>query len=242
MSDVLRPTDSAPPPDYWAHGVEAWFLNRRRNGRRVARLSVVVGLVMLAPLLGLRATPLGRQVRQLDIMRFGFAGPPRFVELMQVDAIPGRLEARDLGKVVTHGGLPGDPGHRRPAPPRSRRGALVVSAPGAGDRGDDLVARAIASRGAVPVIQSSDLIIEELVRPEYPEDVRARGIEGHVAVLAHVDTLGAVVEAQVMNPSGEARLDESSLRAVQHCRFRPYRSNGRLTDVYAVFRFAFRIY
>jgi len=29
---------------------------------------------------------------------------------------------------------------------------------------------------------------------------------------------------------------------VVRCRFRPYRDQGKLTEVYAVFRFAFRIY
>ena len=96
----------------------------------------------------------------------------------------------------------------------------------------------------MPIFQSDELVIEELVRPVYPEDARERGIEGRVAVIAHVDTLGRVVEAEVMNPSGEAQLDAASRAAVLRCRFRPYRTGDRgpAQEVYAVFRFSFRIY
>ena len=226
------------------HGTAAYFDESRRNRRRLAALSVAVGLGMLLPILVLRDTPLGRSLRQSRIMRFGFAGPPRYVELMQIETRPTNLTMpRDIGEVVLHSGRRGDPG---PAVRRGRRGVALRNAPITGANGEagggDLVARAIASQGAVPVMQSSELVIEELVRPEYPEHARNREIEGHVAVLARVDTLGNVAEAEIMTTSGTPELDEASLRAVRRCRFRPYRDEGKLTEVYAVFRFAFRIY
>ena len=225
------------------HGIEGFFDQRRRNIRRLAALSVIVGLLLLAPLLVLRSTPLGNRVRELPIMRFGFAGPPRYIELMQVDARPADLDQpRDIGNIVPQRGRPGEPG--KPAKPVAKGLGIVVGRPPGeyGEQGRDLVARALASQGHVPVMMSSDLVIETLVRPEYPEEARSRGIEGHVAVLARVDTLGAVAEAEVMNPSGEPTLDAASRVAVMGCRFKPYRQNGKLTEVYAVFRFAFRIY
>ena len=39
-----------------------------------------------------------------------------------------------------------------------------------------------------------------------------------------------------------AELDHASRDAVMQCRFRPYRRDGENREVYAVFRFAFRIY
>jgi TonB family protein len=152
------------------------------------------------------------------------------------------MQPRDVGRVVTHSGRKGPQG--KPSKPVARAaGVRSMPLPGQyGESGNDLVARAIASRGQVPVMQSSELVIEELVRPEYPEEARRRDIEGHVAVLALVDTLGNIAEAQVMNPSGERSLDEAARAAVLRCRFRPYREDGKLTEVYAVFRFAFRIY
>jgi TonB family protein len=225
------------------HGTDAYFDGRRRNARRLSSLSVIVGLALLAPLLLLRTTPLGTRLRELRVMRFGFAGPPRYVELMQIDARPTDFtQPRDVGRVVTRssGGA-----SDRPSAAAPRRGKVARGSAPLGvfdEPGNDLVARAIASRGQVPVMQSSELVIDVLVRPVYPEEARRQGIEGHVAVLARVDTLGRVAEAQVMNPSGDSDLDESSLVAVRQCRFRPYREQGKPAEVYAVFRFAFRIY
>jgi TonB family protein len=225
------------------HGTAGYFEERRRNHRRLAALSVIVGLAMLSPLLALRTTPLGRQLRETPLMRFGFAGPPRYVELMQIDAQPTDLDRpRDVGHVIAQRGSRGAPG--KPSKPVARgAGPIVLRPPGNyGELGQDLVARALASQGRVPVMQSNDLVIETLVRPEYPDEARRREIEGHVAVLARVDTLGRVVEAEVMTPSGEPTLDLASRSAVMRCRFRPYRLDGKVTEVYAVFRFAFRIY
>ena len=225
------------------HGSAAYFEERARNGRRIAGLSLAVGLVLLAPVVVLRTTPLGQRVHDIPLLQFGFAGPPRYVELMQVDARPSNmLESRDIGRVVVRTGRSGNPG--KPGRPAVRGvGVTAVPLPGVmGESGNDLMARALASQGRVPVMQSSDLVIDKLVRPEYPEDAQRRGVEGRVAILARVDTLGEVPEAQVMNPSGEPAMDDAALRAVLGCRFRPYRQDGKLTEVYAVFRFAFRIY
>lgn len=224
-----------------SHGSAAYFDEHGRNERRVAALSLVVGLALLAPLLAMRVTPLGERVRNLPFLRFGFAGPPRYVELMQIEANPTNLSrAQDVGKITKS--KSGDRGQsRRPSPAAGQ--VKIASVPGAlGDIGNDLVARALASQGSVPVVQSSDLVIEDLVRPEYPEAARQRGFEGHVAVLALVDTLGNVAEAEIMSPSGDPNMDTASRQAVLRCRFRPYRANGQVTEVYAVFRFAFRIY
>jgi TonB family protein len=225
------------------HGIDAYFEERRRNVRRLSSLSVIVAFTLLVPLLVLRTTPLGARLRHSRIMRFGFAGPPRFVELMQIDArSTDWFQPRDVGRVVTQSGRGGAPDKPSKPVPHTRSDRTGRPPGDFGEVGNDLVARAIASQGQVPVMLSNELIIEELVRPDYPEDSRNRGIEGHVAVLALVDTLGRVAEAQVMNPSGEPELDQASLHAVLRCRFRPYRDQGKLTEVYAVFRFAFRIY
>ncbi len=227
------------------HGIQSYFEERARNLRRLSALSLAVAALLLAPILMIQLTPLGPELRRSRIMRFGFEGPPRYVELVQIDARPttftspenvGKVEVRSARSGANRGGDPASPRHRP---------AIVHQAPdptGISDAGRDLVARAIASRGHVPIFQSSDLVIETLVRPEYPEDARTRGIEGHVAVLAHVDTLGRVVEAEVMNTSGEGTLDAASRSAVLQCKFRPYREKDHTQDVYAVFRFSFRIY
>lgn len=224
-----------------SHGSAAYFEEHKRNGRRVSALSLVVALTLLSPLLAMRITPFGDRVRNLPILRFGFAGPPRYVELMQIEANPTNLSrSRDVGHIVS-----GKSGDRGKSPRKASHAGQVKlkPVPGAiGESGSDLVARALEAQGSVPVMQSSDLVIDQLVRPEYPESSRQHGNEGHVAVLARVDTLGNVAEAEVMSPSGDPAMDLASRDAVMRCRFRPYRQNGQVTEVYAIFRFAFRIY
>ena len=106
----------------------------------------------------------------------------------------------------------------------------------------DLVSRALSGESGLPVFQSQDLILERLVRPSYPEEARERGSEGRVGVIAHVDTFGNIVEAALLDRSGDAQLDGAAVDAVRKCQFRPYREGRAAREVYAVFRFNFRIY
>jgi len=233
----------APPdPGESRYGAAAWFEHTAQSSKRVAMLEIVVGLLVLAPFIAIREIPfLASRVHEIRILRFGFEGPPRYVALMQVEAQRSLIDMPlDVGHVIPTGraGEPGPGGH---AHSNDRHGKITRPDATAGERGQTLVERA-QSGSAAPLMQSSDLVIETLVRPVYPEDARARGIEGHVAVIAHIDTLGAVAEAEVMTPSGCDELDESSRSAVLRCRFRPYHQDGHAQDVYAVFRFAFRIY
>jgi TonB family protein len=225
------------------HGIEAFFTERARARRRVATNSVLTGTVLLAALGTANLPPVSRALRQTRVLRFGFEGPPRYVRLVEVEARPGLQEPlRDIGQVSTT--ARGAAGAPRPAEgvrvPRRRTSTPDVSRD-PGSRGD-LVARALASQSQVPIFQSNDLIIERLVRPTYPEDARDQGLEGKVAVLARVDTAGQVIEAEVMTGSGTLQLDRAAEEAVRQCRFRPYRVAGEAREVYAVFRFAFRIY
>jgi TonB family protein len=113
---------------------------------------------------------------------------------------------------------------------------------GPGESVDELLARARAIYRSAPVVQSEDLVIEVLIKPEYPEDARNRNIEGKIALVALVDTTGRVAGVDVMRSTGERQLERAATEAVWQCRFRPYRVGGEVHEVYAVFRFAFRIY
>lgn len=205
-----------------------------------------IGVFGLALLWAARLPVLQKALADLPIMRFGFAGPTRYVSLMQIEATPGLREPMTaIGPVRTRagrrgggGGMPAaakasDPQEERPRGPRMT---------GVGDEAHDLVRRALNNQGDVPIFQSEELIIVKLVRPEYPEDARARGIEGKVAVLALVDTAGRVSDAEVMTASGEPMLDQAAEVAVRQCTFQPFVQDGEVREVYAVFRFAFRIY
>lgn len=227
------------------HGIQPFFTERSQCRRRVSLLSVAVGAVLLVPLSAMQITSVREAVqRAVPILRFGVQGPERVVELIRIEATVGsEHRLREVGRVVPRSSAGGRGGGtpqvgRKPRAPE-RSGPRL---PGVGEGAHDLVARALASQGGVPIFQSDELVIERLVRPEYPEDARERGVEGKVSVLALVDTMGQVVDAEVMTASGEVLLDHAAELAVRQCRFRPYRQDGASREVYAVFRFAFRIY
>ena len=89
-------------------------------------------------------------------------------------------------------------------------------------------------------MQSEDLIILELVRPEYPREAVEQGVIGHVELIALVNESGTVDDVEFVISAGPL-LDDASERAVRQCRFLPYQRNGRPQAVYANFRFNFTL-
>jgi TonB family protein len=110
-----------------------------------------------------------------------------------------------------------------------------------GDADLDRLASVRAQLLNVPLVQSENLIIEKLVRPVYPELAQEQGIEGRVAVLALVDTLGRIHEVETVGASEDQLLMAAAEIAVKKCRFRPYKVDGRKQAVYAMFKFSFKL-
>jgi TonB family protein len=61
-------------------------------------------------------------------------------------------------------------------------------------------------------------------------------------VQALIDTVGRVIDVEVVGSTGETLFEQAATTAVLQYRFRPYRLGGEVREVYAVVRFAFRIY
>jgi TonB family protein len=228
------------------HGIDGFFQERKKAQERVSLLSVLTsaGLfgLLIAPSL---FPPLQRAIDKLlpETMRFGYEGQEQFVrriELIQSSGNQPRLQ--QLGKVEPVAERKGgETDGERSVHPRAR--PQVRTGPrGPGTSQQDLIARSISRLADVPVVQSEDLVIEILVRPEYPNALLERDVEGRVTVQALVDTVGKVVDVQVMASSGESLFERAAETAVWQCRFRPYRRGGALSEVYAVFRFSFKIY
>ena len=110
---------------------------------------------------------------------------------------------------------------------------------GPGDASSTLLAKAMRRSSSVPLVRSEELIFERLVRPNYPEEARSRGIEGRFSVLALIDTTGRVVEVQVQNGDPAGLLEREAADAVRACVIRPYRVNGAAHEIVARFPFNF---
>ena len=111
--------------------------------------------------------------------------------------------------------------------------------------GDDemtLEARLRALAVAGPIVQSQDLVVEKMVRPEYPEEARDQDIEGLVELIALVDTTGSVVQVEIIGGSRHPLLEQAASSAVLQCRYRPYRIREDVEPVWAYFRITFRLY
>jgi TonB family protein len=221
------------------HGVAGYFLERARFARRASLTTLAVGLGGLS-LLGLARTPLlHRSV--VDTVRFGFEGPEQYVRRINLEQVRGHTSTlADVGQIELR------VNQRQGGPRRSR---AVVGQPqprtrehGPGSADQDMMMRSVSRTAGVPVFQSVDLVLDRLVRPEYPPALIERNVEGKVMIQALVDTVGRVVEVQVLASTGEEQFETAAAEAVRKCLFRPYRPRGVASEVYAVFRFSFKIY
>ncbi len=235
----------------YPYGVEAYLRERARTDRRLAAVLAAVsgaaaalfGLVILLSAIEYART--GRLPQRSLPEFFGFEGREQYVRRIYLETagppgpLPGRPTIYFPSVTAQKGGrspiASSDDPHARPETRRVGEGP--------GESTADLLARArILYGGSAVVIQSEDLVIEELVKPEYPENARERNAEGLVAFVATVDPTGAVTRVDLLSSSGERELEEAAAAAVRQCRFRPFRVDGVPTEVKAVFRFAFKIY
>lgn len=223
------------------HGIDGFFHEQRANLRRLAALAPIVGLLFAASLALLGRN---RDSSQALVVRFGYEGVDEYVRRIRLEAI-GPVEQVGLThvNVATREARRG--GGEAPAQNRSE-GVRASAAPrvgeGAGMDDEDMLARARAMQLDAPVIRSQELVIQNLVRPVYPEEARANDIEGVVEVLALVDTSGTIAQATILGGTGNALLERAATEAVLQCRYHPYRRDGRAERVYAPFRIRFSLY
>ena len=224
-----------------SHGIDAYFEALARDRRRVATFgAVVLGVFLAGELLATRP----RVVAALnDPKRFGFEGPEQYVHRILLEQIgdvdqPGVSKAT-LMAVDLHrgGGVERSASRTDGTKPAERR-----EGPGTGDDEMNLQSRLRALAFEGPVIRSEDLVVEKLVRPEYPEEARAADIEGVVEMVALVDTTGSVTEVHIIGGSKLPSLERAATDAVLQCRYRPYRTNSFATQVWAYYRIHFTLY
>jgi TonB family protein len=227
-------------PHPLTHGIEIFFTELAANRRRVATVLVAVSVGFGTLLVAAGRLATSNMIERP--MRFGFEGPEQWVERIRLEELAAR-ESPGL-YAITYLTAASKKGGRKPNARSShpQAEAQLRTAPGEGDADDDLLARArmLALHG--PVVRSEELIIERLVRPEYPEEARERNIEGVVEMVALVDTTGSVLQIQIVGGSREPLLESAAAKAILECRYRPYRVADHALRVWAAYKIAFTLY
>lgn len=223
-----------------SHGIESYFRERTAQQRRVSW-----ALLSVSAVLGLVITFAGRLLGETDLgdpKRFGFEGPQQWVDRIRLEELAER-EAPDY-YAITYLTAESRKGGHKPAQHRSDPTAtpVVEKSPGEGSGDYDLLAKARMLRLEGPVVRSEDLIIERLVRPEYPNEARENNIEGTVELVALVDSTGSVLQVQVVGGSRQPLLESAAAKAILECRYRPYRVRDEARRVWAAYRIAFTLY
>lgn len=227
------------------HGVQGFFIERGLAIRRVALISAGLAFGGLIPLVVLSLPPFERPVRKLldETARFGYEGPEQFVRRISLEQIRGgHAVTREVGSIAPRSARSGGAVRARTLKDLRATPEVRPDLQGPGMSDADLLQRAVSRLANVPVVQSEDLVIEHAATPIYPAPEMEHGIEGRVMVQALIDTTGRVVDVQLLASTGVAPFERSAAEAVWQYRFHPYRPGGVTREVYAVFRFSFRIY
>jgi len=223
------------------HGIDAYFDEIARFERRLSLIGFSVVVVFVIAGVWARRPEIVEALN--DPKRFGFEGPDQYVNRILLEQWGPREQhgTRDesFAPVNMHRGggrqRSAEQG-RRPAPEAKRTGR------GIGDDVLDLEARVRALALEGPIIRSEDLVVERLVRPDYPEEARNKDIEGLVEMVALVDTTGAVAEVHIIGGSHDPMLEHAATSAVLQCRYRPYRVKDSVERVWAYYRISFSLY
>lgn len=98
---------------------------------------------------------------------------------------------------------------------------------------DEVDPRLIGAPAAADQRLWADLVSVHMEPPEYPKNAAGRNKHGVVLVAAEVMPDGHVRKTEITDSSGHVDLDHAALRAVDHWRFEPYRTEkpGRLVWV-----------
>jgi TonB family protein len=227
------------------HGVQGYFVERAKSTRRIAVVAFGLATLVSTPLIALTFPPFQHPLRNLlrRTTRFGYEGPDQFVRRITLQQRSGAHPVmREVGAVDMRHERSGGAVRARRSEDRHAAPETPTNILGPGLTDDDMTARSVSRLANVPVVQSEELIIVYASKPIYPPGESEQGVEGRVMVQALVDTTGHVVDVQLLASTGVPAFERSAADAVWQYRFRPYRMAGVPSEVYALFRFSFRIY
>ena len=227
-------------PHPLSHGIDTYFGEFFANRRRIATVLLTVS-ALLSAFIVLTGRKVATEFSD-DPKRFGFEGPKQWVDRIRLEEMaksdaPGYFNITYLTAESRKGGRK----FRRTKPDAPDKPDQPIRT-GTGEDEQDVLARARMLALTGPVIRSEELVIERLVRPDYPEEARDKNIEGIVELVALVDTTGSVLQIQIVGGTREPMLETAAAKAVLQCRYRPYRVDDQARQVWAAFRIAFSLY
>jgi TonB family protein len=106
--------------------------------------------------------------------------------------------------------------------------------------GFDAFERLRILHGNLPTAQTEDIAAREIVKPEYPEDARNRGVEGTVVLVALVNEDGRV-EDVALEAGVDPLLDQAAMRAAYLTPFFPYKIEGVAQAVFVRMPYHFEL-
>src|SRR5262245_61390210 len=135
------------------HGVQEFFVEIRRFERRLAGITVMVGVALLAGLETARIPPVARALREIPVMRFGFEGPEQYVRRIELKAESGSAPVKTgLEPVYVPRSRRGGARRYRASKQANVAPETRPQIPGEVESEVDLLARALARAANVPLV------------------------------------------------------------------------------------------
>jgi TonB family protein len=164
------------------------------------------------------------------IFYVGYEGPPNFVpEITIIDekSIESDVTRQERHAIIAQNVvLDSDRSDRskNPNDVTSEDTKRELEDPSFGDKAGENLYRSYKSHADVPYRQNYVLL--KMVKPEYPKDALALGIEGYVLVEAYITSDGKVAEAWIQSAYGPKSFEVESLKAIKQFLFKPATQNG----------------
>jgi TonB family protein len=105
----------------------------------------------------------------------------------------------------------------------------------------ELAARRLQATYLATAAQASVMTLQTSVRPDYPPELLARGVEGWVDLEFVVDRNGVPRDVVVTQASPPNRFDEVAVEAVRQYRYVPFESGGRVYERRLKLRMRFQV-
>jgi TonB family protein len=221
------------------------FHSRLEGDLRVDGIAVAAACLFHLVLVFALITPAMRHEAAVNTaMRFAVKGPNQYDEIRVVvipygdpgASAPRRLmgsvdamsDARFRGKVAEERRVLT---HRQ----RGQEGESVVPS-----TGFDALERLRLVHGNLPTAQTEDIAAREIIKPEYPEEARSRGVEGTVVLVALVNEDGKV-EDVALEAGVDPALDQAAMRAAYMTPFFPYKIEGVAQAVFVRMPYHFEL-